>query len=610
MTRLGAWAVEDGVEFCTWAPATSRVEVVISGPDTRRAPLVRDETGYHVARVGGLAPGARYRFSLDGDARSRPLPDPASRWQPDDVHGDSAVIDPAFAWSDVAWTGLPLADYVIYELHVGTFTPAGTFDAVIERLDALRDLGITAIELMPVAEFPGGRNWGYDGVFPYAAESAYGGPDGLRRLVDAAHRRGLAVVLDVVYNHLGPEGNVLPAYGPYFTDRYRTPWGDALNFDGRGRDEVRRFFIENALFWIGDFRIDALRLDAVHAIADPSAYPFVEELIDAVHAYRDGQGRLVHVIAESADNDARLITPNEHGGLGCDAQWNDDFHHSLHALLTGERHDYYVDYGAPADLATAFEHGFVYANRYSSFRDHRHGRPAGAGLPGRRFVVFDQNHDQVGNRAAGDRIATLVGDDGVRLAAATVLCSPFLPLLFMGEEYGETNPFPYFVSHSDPALVEAVRQGRRAEFASLAEQEPPDPQAEATFDGAKLDWAKRGRAPHASLLEWYRTLLALRASRAALRILDPSLVATSVFDDERAIVVTRRAPDDAVVIVLGFDDVPHDVELPLGGGTWTTLLDTHGSERGLPDTIAERDARLRVKLPPRSALVLGLGLGP
>ncbi|HYL51498.1 MAG TPA: malto-oligosyltrehalose trehalohydrolase [Acidimicrobiia bacterium] len=608
MTRLGAWAVEGGVEFCVWAPHANRVDVVIGAPDARRVAMQRQDNGYHVVRVDGVGPGARYRFSLDGDERSGPLPDPASRWQPDDVHGDSAVIEPAFPWSDVEWIGLPLADYVIYELHVGTFTADGTFDAVIERLDALHDLGITAIELMPVAEFPGARNWGYDGVFPYAAESAYGGPDGLRMLVDAAHRRGLAVVLDVVYNHLGPEGNVLPAFGPYFTDRYRTPWGDALNFDGPGSDDVRRFFVENALSWIGDFRVDALRLDAVHAIADPSAYPFVEELTDAVHRFADEHGRLVHVIAESAANDARLITPKEHGGIGCDAQWDDDFHHALHALLTGERHDYYVDYGAPSDLATAFEQGFVYANRYSPFHGRRHGRPPGAVLPGQRFVVFDQNHDQVGNRAAGDRISTQVGDDGVRLAAVCVLCSPFLPLLFMGEEYGETNPFPYFVSHSDPALVEAVRRGRRAEFASLAEQEPPDPQAEATFAHAKLDWSKRTREPHASLLEWYRALLALRANRPALRVLDASLVAASVFDEERAIVVSRSAPDDAVVIVLGFGDVPHDVEILLGGGAWTVLLDTHADERGLPDAITgDADGRLRLKLPPCSAVVLGLG---
>src|SRR5437868_9712240 len=345
MTRLGAWAVEGGVEFCVWAPHATRVDVVIGAPDVRRVAMQRLDNGYHVVRVDGLDPGARYRFSLDGDERSGPLPDPASRWQPDDVHGDSAVIEPAFAWSDVEWIGLPLADYVIYELHVGTFMADGTFDAVIERLDALHDLGITAIELMPVAEFPGARNWGYDGVFPYAAESAYGGPDGLRRLFDAAHRRGLAVVLDVVYNHLGPEGNVLPAFGPYFTDRYRTPWGAALNFDGPGSDEVRRFFVDNALAWVDDFHVDGLRLDAVHAIADPSAYPFVEELCDAVHARARERGRTVEVIAESAANDARLIAPKAAGGIGCDAQWDDDFHHALHAVLTGERTGYYVDFG-------------------------------------------------------------------------------------------------------------------------------------------------------------------------------------------------------------------------------------------------------------------------
>jgi maltooligosyltrehalose trehalohydrolase len=411
------------------------------------------------------------------------------------------------------------------------------------------------------------------------------------------------VVLDVVYNHLGPEGNVLPAYGPYFTDRYRTPWGDALNFDGPGSDEVRRYFVDNALQWVDDFRIDALRLDAVHAIADPSAYPFVEELTDAAHRHASDHGRLVYVIAESAANDARLITPKERGGIGCDAQWNDDFHHALHALLTGERQDYYVDYGTPADLATAFRDGFVYAHRYSTFRGHRHGRSA-VGLPGQRFVVFDQNHDHVGNRAAGDRLASQVGADGVRLAAVAVLCAPFVPLLFMGEEYGETNPFPYFVSHSDPALLEAVRQGRRAEFASLAEQEPPDPAAIATFERAKLDWSQREREGHASLLEWYRTLLALRTERSALRTLDPTLVTTDVFDDERALVVMRTAPDDAIVIVLAFDDVPHDVDIALAGSTWTTLLDTHAEERGMPSTI-DADGGVRVKLPPRSALVLG-----
>jgi maltooligosyltrehalose trehalohydrolase len=519
------------------------------------------------------------------------------------VHGASAVIDPAFAWSDTEWVGIPLGDVVLYELHIGTFTADGTFDAAIRHFDALRDLGVTAVELMPVAEFPGARNWGYDGVFPFAAESSYGGPDGLRRLVDAAHVRGLAVVLDVVYNHLGPEGNVLAAFGPYFTERYRTPWGDALNFDDRGSDEVRRFFIENALQWTSDFRIDALRLDAVHAIADPTAYPFVEQLCDAVHERAAAEGRLVHVIAESSANDARLITPKERGGIGCDAQWNDDFHHALHALLTGERDEYYVDYGSPNDLAGAFRDGFVYAHRYSTFRDRHHGRHA-VGLPGERFVVFDQNHDHVGNRPHGDRLAELVGIDGVRVAAMAVLCSPFVPLLFMGEEFAETNPFPYFVSHSDPALVEAVRRGRRDEFASLAGVEVPDPQAESTFTAAKLDWSKRDREPHASVLHWYRRLLALRAERSALHVLDPALVTADVFTNERAVVVTRGAPDDLVVLVLAFGDVPHDVDLTLAAGPWTPLLDTHPDARALPNVI-NSDGRFPLKLLPCSALLLG-----
>jgi maltooligosyltrehalose trehalohydrolase len=486
-------------------------------------------------------------------------------------------------------------------MHVGTFTADGTFEAAISRLDALRELGVTAVELMPVAEFPGARNWGYDGVFPYAAEWSYGGADGLRRFVDAAHGREMAVVLDVVYNHLGPEGNVLPAFGPYFTDRYRTPWGDALNFDGPGSDEVRRYFVENALQWVGDFRVDALRLDAVHAIADPSAYPFVEELTDAVHAFADREGRLVQVIAESAANDARLVTPKAHGGIGCDAQWDDDFHHALHALVTGESRDYYADFGKVSDLACSMREGFAYAHRYSPYRGRRHGRDA-RGLPGRLFVVFAQNHDHVGNRARGERITTLAGTDGACLAAAVVLTAPFVPLLFMGEEYGETNPFPYFVSHGDPALVDAVRRGRAEEFASLAAEEPPDPQAEATFATAKLGWAKREREPHREILAWYRALLELRRTRGALRALDPSAVSTQVFEPERALVVERAVPGDAVMLVFAFDTVPHEIELSLAPATWKVLLDSHAGARGLGDLPA---TGLDVmKLPPRSALVL------
>jgi maltooligosyltrehalose trehalohydrolase len=600
VSRLGAWARAGGVEFTVWAPHNAHVEVVVSAPHALRVATDRTDAGYHVAFVEGIGAGARYRYALDADHE---VADPASRSQPDGVHGESEVIAPEFDWSDAAWHGVPLDRYVIYELHIGTFTPEGTFDAAIERLDALRELGVTAIELMPVAEFPGARNWGYDGVFPYAAESSYGGPDALRRLVDAAHARNLAVVLDVVYNHLGPEGNVLPEYGPYFTDRYRTPWGAALNFSDSGSDEVRRFFIDNALQWVDDFHVDALRLDAVHAIVDPSAYPFVEQLTDAVHALSTTRRRNVYVIAESAANDARLVAPKESNGIGCDAQWDDDFHHSLHALLTGERHGYYVDFGTVADLALAYREGYSYAQRFSPFRNMHHGRSA-AGMPGERFVVFDQNHDHVGNRARGDRISSLVGVEGARVAAAAVLLAPFVPLLFMGEEYGETNPFPYFVSHGDEALVEAVRRGRAEEFGSLLSGEVPDPQAEATFVSAKLDWAERDREPHAALLRWYRALLELRSERAALSLLDPAAVHTNEFEDARALVVRREAPDDSVAFVLAFDDEPREIELTLPGGPWSVLLDTHAEARA-PITMIGANYPIVVEAPARSVLVLG-----
>jgi maltooligosyltrehalose trehalohydrolase len=599
--RVGAEAREGGVEFRVWASHHEHVDVVITAPDAARHALERDERGYHCAFVEGLGPGARYRYAV-GDAL---LPDPASRAQPDGVHGDSAVIASEWEWADTEWTGHVLADYVVMELHVGTFTDEGTFDAVIEHLDDLRALGITTIELMPIAQFPGARNWGYDGVFPYAAQSTYGGADGLRRLVDACHARSLSVVLDVVYNHLGPEGNVLDQFGPYFTDRYRTPWGHAINFDDRGSDEVRNYFIENALEWVDDFRIDALRLDAVHAIADPSAYPFVEQLIDAVREFAQGAGRHVWVIAESAANDARLVTPKEHGGIGCDAQWNDDFHHALHALLTGERTGYYADFGTVADLATAYRHAFVYADRYSVFRGHRFGRSA-AGLPGERFVVFAQNHDQIGNRAVGDRLSSIVDTDRLRVAAAAVLCAPFVPMLFMGEEYGETNPFPYFVDHGDPALLEAVRRGRRAEFPHFAgAAEPPDPAAAATFASARLERARRRDEPHASILEWHRRLLTLRWSRPALRLLGPAASTTQTFEAERVLHVVHESVDDAIALVLGFGDAREQVELELPGGTWTVLLDSHPEARALDPVFEVNGGAFGVIVPPASVLILG-----
>jgi maltooligosyltrehalose trehalohydrolase len=398
---------------------------------------------------------------------------------------------------------------------------------------------------------------------------------------------------------------VLGTFGPYFTDRYRTPWGAALNFDDRGSDGVRNYFVENALHWVSDFKVDALRLDAVHAIADSSAYPFVEELIDAVHACAKREGRHIWVIAESAANDARLVTPKEHGGLGCDAVWSDDFHHALQALLTGERNGYYADFGIVENLATAYREAFVYAGRYSRFRDRRFGRSA-AGLPGQRFVVFAQNHDQVGNRANGDRLSTLVDPDRLRVAAAAVLCAPFLPLLFMGEEYGETNPFPYFVDHSDAALLEMVRRGRRAEFAAFAAaREPPDPAAAQTFASARLAWSRRSEGPHAAILAWHAQLLALRRDRPALQLLDPGMTRTQSFETERVLVVTREAAADAVVLVFGFGTEDARLEIELPAGAWTPLLDSHSAARAVATFVAPSGTPLLLDVPASSVLVLG-----
>ncbi|MCZ7525999.1 MAG: malto-oligosyltrehalose trehalohydrolase [Acidimicrobiia bacterium] len=516
-----------------------------------------------------MAPGNRYRYRLDGD---RELPDPASCSQPEGVHGPSAVVDPEFPWSDAGWSPPPLPRWVLYELHVGTFSPEGTFDGVVPHLDRLADLGVTAVELMPVAEFPGPRNWGYDGVDLFAAHHGYGGLDGLRRLVDACHSRGLAVVLDVVYNHLGPEGNHLPDYGPYLTDRYRTEWGPALDFDGPGSDAVRDFFVENARFWAVHAHVDGFRLDAVHAIVDPTAYPFVEELTAAVHALGAELGRPLPVIAESSDSDPLLTAPADRGGRGLDAQWNDDFHHALRTALTGERAGYYADYRGIVDLAEAFARGFVHRGRRSPFRGRRHGRPDPAvpAEPG-RLVVFAQNHDQVGNRPRGDRLDAEVPFEARKLAAACVLLAPSIPLIFMGEEYGETAPFPYFTSHTDPSLVEAVRRGRREELAAFSwPEEPPDPQAEATFRSAVLDPALARRGHHRRLHDLYRRLLELRRRIPAPDVGVEGHPRVEVRGETLAV---ARGHGPGEVLLLGaFTD--HPGPWSLAPGPWEILLDT------------------------------------
>ncbi len=613
---LGATPGEDGCRFLVWAPRAERVELIL--PDAGRTVSLEGlPGGYHGAFVEDVDPGARYLFRLtppDGEPVERP--DPASRSQPEGVHGPSRVTRREHDWRVDAWRAPSLEDLVLYELHVGTFTAEGTFDAAIGGLDALVDLGVNAVELMPVAQFPGGRNWGYDGVLPFAAQHSYGGVEGFRRLVDAAHERGLAVHLDVVYNHLGPEGNYLRDFGPYFTDRYHTPWGQALNFDGPASDEVRRYFIESALFWTRDCRVDGLRLDAVHAISDESAVPFLEELGEAVHAAGSRQGRGVVVVAESDANDPRAIRPRSLGGFGLDGQWSDDFHHALHALLTGERQGYYADFGRVEHLARAFEGGYAYRGQRSRYRRRRHGRPA-ADRPARQFVVCAQNHDQVGNRARGDRLAAIVDFESLKVAAAAVLLSPFVPLLFMGEEWGATRPFPYFVSHSDPDLVEAVRQGRRAEFAAFGwEGDVPDPQSEATFASAVLDGPGGGSA---ELRAFYRELIRVRrglwdrrrpaAEQLGARALEPQRTLV-VAGDEAALVLRFAGPGagDAADALANADGTSGEVRLPLPQGVWRVALDSADEEwagpgGGMPGRVRS-DGDVPVRLPARCAVLL------
>jgi len=541
-----------------------------------------NERGYFELMVSGVEPGARYRYVLDGQ---KERPDPASRFQPEGVHGSSEVIDPeAFQWSDDGWAGIPFHQLIIYELHVGTFTKEGTFQAIIPFLEYLRhDVGITAIELMPVAQFPGRRNWGYDGVYPFAVQASYGGSDGLKTFVNACHQKGIAVVLDVVYNHLGPEGNYLGDFGPYFTDRYRTPWGCAINYDGPESDEVRAYFINNALYWVTEFHIDALRLDAIHSIFDFGACHILCELTEAVHAQADRLGRAIHVIAESDLNDARVISPMVEGGYGLDGQWNDDFHHALHTVLTGERRGYYEDFGRLDQLATALCEGFVYSGQRSTFRRQHHGNSSKS-RPLSQFIAFSQNHDQIGNRAQGERLSTIVPHEALKVAAATYLLAPKTPLLFMGEEYGEKAPFQYFTDHEDPALVEAVRKGRRAEFASFAwDSDVPDPQNPGTFEHSRVYPGNQTLVEHNQILRWYHRLIHLRKSIPALGSAQCGQHEHRVWAEEsKQLLLLHRTlhRQSAALIILSFNREPISVCLQKPIGTWELMVDSQDVEFG------------------------------
>ena len=570
--------------FRVWAPFRKRVDLHVFGPNDRLVPLTKAGRGYYEADAEISARDARYAYRLD-DQTERP--DPCSRFQPEGVHQPSALFDvDGFAWEDGAWTGLSWREYILYELHVGTFTTEGTFEAVIPHLESLRRLGITTIELMPVAQFPGSRNWGYDGVYPFAVQNSYGGPRGLQRLVNACHRIGLAAVLDVVYNHLGPEGNYLADFGPYFTDAYKTPWGAAINLDGPYSDEVREFWITNALYWQTKFHIDALRLDAVHAIKDFSARPFLQELASAVRGRARELHRPCFVVAESNLNDPRIIRSEASGGYGLDAQWNDDFHHALHALLTGERSGYYEDFGELAHLVEAFRNAFVYTGQYSVFRKRRHGRSPD-GTESEQFVVYAQNHDHIGNRLLGERLSQLVDFARLKLAAGVVLLSPFIPLLFMGEEYGETAPFAYFVSHSDPQLIEAVRRGRREEFASFQWQgEVPDPQSENTFQQCKLQRQRTQESGLGVLESFYRELTMLRKSCPSLAVHDKRSIEVLGFEKERTLFVRRWYQGSETALIANFSDAGVELPaLPLSSGPWTKRLDSAAERWNGPGSV-------------------------
>ncbi len=571
--------------FTVWAPFREHMEVTILDPEQDRiVPLQPAGQGYWQAVISGVPPGSLYRYRLD---RELERPDPASNSQPQGVHGPSRVVDHrAFAWEDRDWTGIFHSELVLYELHIGTFTPEGTCQAIIPRLDQLKKLGITALSLMPVAQCPGERNWGYDGVFPYAVSQAYGGCQGLKELVNACHRSGLAVILDVVYNHLGPEGNYLRDFGPYFTSAYATPWGEAINFDQAYSEPVRRFFLDNALYWAEHFHIDGLRLDAIHAIMDQSPHPFLQELSKEMEAMGQNLGKPISIIAESDLNDAKVLRPRSQGGFGHQAQWTDDFHHSLHAVLTGEDQGYYQDFGRLQDLQKSMENGYVYTWQYSNFRKRRHGTP-NSECRGEQFVIYSQTHDQVGNRMLGERLSRLVDFEALKLAAGCMLCSPFVPMLFMGQEYAEPAPFLYFVHHSDPDLVEAVRRGRAEEFKDFQwAGTPPDPQDEKTFLDSKLNWDLCSTGQHAQMLALYQELFRLRRTLPPLRVLDKDRVQADTWNDDTVLTVLRWYRGQDILFIGNFSGRKQTWTARVPRGARNLLLDSSREEWAGPGGLA------------------------
>ncbi|MBS0350249.1 MAG: malto-oligosyltrehalose trehalohydrolase [Proteobacteria bacterium] len=607
--KIGAHYLGDGrTEWWVYAPKAKTVAVKICAPVEQEIILAPLERGYFNGFLDGIDPGSDYWIILD----DQPFPDPASRYQPEGVFGPSQVINPLYQWGDSerTWQGLPFEDYLTYELHVGTFTPEGSYQAIIPHLDELNSLGITAIELMPVNQFSGQRNWGYDGVFPFAPQNTYGSPDDLKALVAACHQRGLAIILDVVYNHLGPEGNVLPDFGYYLTDKYRTPWGSAVNFDGPHNDSVRNYFIQNALMWIKDYHFDALRLDALHAVFDNSAYPFLKELSDQVHRYAHLAKRRIYLIAESSLNDTKFIRSHQSGGYALDAQWNDDFHHALYCYLTGDNHSYYQDFGKLDHIAKAIKEGYVLTGQYTEYWKCRHGQSSET-IPANKFVVFSQNHDHIGNRADGERLCRLVDIGQTKIAAAMVILSPYIPLLFMGEEYAETAPFLYFTNHSDLKLGQAVKEGRSKEIIThYPESLVSDPQDPAIFLKSKINKALQRHGVHAAVYNFYKTLIQLRKSTGCLKLLSKKKLHIYCNNEQEVICVHRWKPAHSqAFIIYHFSKKTADVDIQFPAGRWHKALDSaeirwEGDGVLLPDSHSlDVASGMTLKLSPHSVVV-------
>ncbi|MFO8147703.1 MAG: malto-oligosyltrehalose trehalohydrolase [Bacteroidota bacterium] len=600
--KIGAaYNSNDKITFTVWAPLRNKVKVIFK--DRPSVALTKDHLGYWEKEVSGIPIGSYYKFRLD---EKEDFPDPASRYQPLGVHSWSAIVNQnSFSWNDSSWKGISLDQMVIYELHIGTFTRKGTFEAVISKLDHLLELGINCIEILPISQFPGDRNWGYDGVYPFAAQESYGGPEGLKKMIDACHQKGVAVILDAVYNHMGPEGNYLSQFGPYFTEKYQTPWGAALNFDDKYSDEVRNFFLENGRMWLEEFHFDGLRLDAIHEIIDRGAKHLLKELSLEVDKLQERTGKEYVLIAESDLNDTKVINPYEKGGFGLEGQWVDDFHHSLHTVLTGEQEGYYMDYGTMEQLAKAFKQAFVYDGQYSHFRKRTVGNSP-AGLEFSKFVVSIQNHDQIGNRLLGERLSDLVSFEGLKLAAGVLFTSPYIPMLFMGEEFAEKNPFHYFISHGDADLVKAVQQGRKREFEYFNSQikgDFSDPQARETFNDSKLNWDFKEEPAKNTLFEYYKYLIHLKKEGAFNAFRNNEI--TTELDEERKILQVLSSADNKLMALFNFNNENEEVLLPEVVKSWKLILASADKKwKGTHNFPSDFAGGEKINLPANSLIIL------